>query len=227
MTEGDTALPHATFEPDTPPQCMTPSSERAAHPHALDFASEFAIEYRGAGLAALAADAMALAVAAVGAAATETLLREHGSVHAQSFTFSTTLVRLLVSVPLLALLLAGSGTKWRLRTSVGEQLSAIAPPLAIGGLISLAGWRLASGAGLVRAPAPDALLIMCAMAFVTVATVRLAQRARPRAGGRHARRVLIVGSGLVAARMTEHFNASGDVEVVGFVDDDPLDTPSA
>jgi len=203
---------------------MTPSMKApAAHPHTLDIATEFAIKHRGAGLAAVAADAMALAVAAVGAAATETLLREHGSVHAQSFTFSTTLVRLLVSVPLLALLLAGSGTKWRLRTSVGEQLSAIAPPLAIGGLISLAGWRLASGAGLVRAPAPDALLIMCAMAFVTVATVRLAQRTRPRAGGRRARRLLIVGSGLVAARMTEHFNTRGDVEVVGFVDDDPLD----
>ena len=223
-TEGDTARPTATFETDAPPQEAAPSMEvPAAHARALDIASEFAIEHRGAGLAALAADAMALAVAAVGAAAAETLLRGHGTVHAQSFTFSTTLVRLLVSVPLMALLLAGSGTNWRLRTTVGEQLSAVAPPLAIGGLISLAGWRLASGAGLVRAPAPDALLIMCAMAFVTVATLRLAHQARPRGERRHARRVLIVGSGLVAARVTEHFNAGGDVEVVGFVDDDPAD----
>ena len=35
--------------------------------------------------------------------------------------------------------------------------------------------------------------------------------------------MLIVGSGVVAARVTEHFNAGGDVEVVGFVDDDPVD----
>jgi len=223
-TEADPAPPTATFEPAPAPQQAAPSREApAAYPHALDIASQFAIEHRGAGLAALAADAMALAVAAVGAAATETLLHGHGTVDAQSFAFSTTLVRLLVSVPLMALLLAGSGTHWRLRSTVGEQVSAIAPPLAIGGLISLAGWRLASGAGLVRAPAPDALLIMCAMAFVTVATLRLAHRARPRGERRHARRVLIVGSGLVAARVTEHFNAGGDVEVVGFVDDDPAD----
>jgi len=223
-TEEGTALPGAPYQPGAPPQEVAPSGEpSAAHDRPLDIANEFAIEHRGAGLAALAADAMALAVAAVGAAATETLLRGYATVHGQSFAFSTTLVRLLVSVPLMALLLAGSGTRWRLRTTVGEQLSAVAPPLAIGGLISLAGWRLASGAGLVRAPAPDALLIMCAMAFVTVATLRLAHRARPRGEGRHARRVLIVGSGLVAARVTEHFNASGDVEVVGFVDDDPAD----
>jgi exopolysaccharide biosynthesis polyprenyl glycosylphosphotransferase len=35
--------------------------------------------------------------------------------------------------------------------------------------------------------------------------------------------VLIVGSGVVAARVIEQFKASGDVEVVGFIDDDPLD----
>ena len=135
----------------------------------FDAASEFAIEHQGMGLAALAADAMALVVAAIGAAAVGTLLHVHATVHAQTFVFSTTLVRLFVSVPLMALLLAGSRARWRLRTTVGGQLSVIAPAVAAGGLISLAGWRLASGAGLVQPPASDALMIMCAMGILTVA----------------------------------------------------------
>ena len=79
-------------------------------------------------MAALAADAMALAVAAVGAAAAETLLHVHSTVHAQSFAFSTTLVRLFVSVPLMALLLAGSRARWRLRTTVGGHCRPPRPP---------------------------------------------------------------------------------------------------
>jgi exopolysaccharide biosynthesis polyprenyl glycosylphosphotransferase len=144
-------------------------------------------------------------------------------VGAQSFDFSTTLIRLLVSVPLMALLLTSTGSRWRLRTTVGEQVSTIAPALAVGGLIALAGWRVASGAGLVRAPASDALMIMCGLGLFTVTIGRLAQHARPHGEGRRARRVLIVGSGVVATRVTEQFEAGGDVEVVGFVDDDPLD----
>ena len=101
-------------------------------------------------MAALAADSMALAVAAVGAAAVETLLRVHAATHAQSFAFSTTLIRLFVSVPLMALLLAGSRARWRLRTTVGGQLSVTAPAVAAGGLISLGGmasrWQRRLGA---------------------------------------------------------------------------------
>ena len=195
----------------------------AANARALDTASEFAIEHRSAGAAALAADAMALVVAAVGAAATETLLHVHATVHAQSFAFSTTLVRLFVSVPLMALLLAGSRARWRLRTTVGGQLSVTAPAVAAGGLISLVGWRLASGAGWVLPPPSDAVLIMSAMSIATVTVIRLAHHAAPLGAGRQARRVLIVGSGLVATRLTEQLNASGGVEVIGFVDDDPMD----
>jgi len=223
--EGGVSRRGVTDEGDVAPDETTATSEGAtsADARALDDASQFAIEHRGHGLTALAADAMALAIAAVGAAAASSLIHAASTTHAQSFVFSTTLIRLLISVPLMALLLASSGAHWRLRTTVGEQLSAIAPALAVGGLISLAGWRLASEAGLVRAPAPDALLIMCAMGLFTVAIMRLAHHARPRRQGRHARRVLLVGSGVVAARVTEQFNASGDVEVVGFVDDDPAD----
>jgi len=166
---------------------------------------------------------MALVVAAVGAAAAETVLHVHATVHAQSFAFSTTLVRLFVSVPLMALLLAGSRARWRLRTTMGGQLAVIAPAVAAGGLISLAGWRLASGAGLVQPPASDAVMIMSAMGILTVAAIRLAHHAAPLGAGRQSRRVLIVGSGLVAARVTEQLNASGGVEVIGFVDDDPMD----
>jgi len=166
---------------------------------------------------------MALAVAAVGAAAAETLIHGASSVNAQSFAFSTTLVRLLVTVPLMALVLTSSGARWRLHTSVGEQIASVVPPLAVGGLVALAGWRLASGAGLVRAPASEALLIMCSMGLITVTIVRLANHARSGSEGRRARRVLLVGSGLVASRVTQQFSASDSVEVLGFVDDDPAD----
>ena len=204
-------------------EVATSQEPMSAHVQVLDTASQLAIEHRGHGLTALAADAMALVIAAVGAAGVYSLINAASNTHAESFVFSTTLIRLLISVPLIALLLTSSGGHWRLRTTVGEQLGAIVPALAVGGLISLAGWRLASGAGLVRAPAANALLIMCGMALFTVSIVRLTHHARPRGEGRHARRVLLVGSGVVASRVTEQFNAGGEVEVVGFVDDDPAD----
>ncbi len=166
---------------------------------------------------------MALVVAAVAAAGVETLLHVHTTVHAQSFAFSTTLVRLFVSVPLMALLLAGSRTRWRLRTTVGGQLAATSPALAAGGLISLAGWRLASAADWVQPPASDAVMFMCAIGILAVTVTRLAHYAAPLATGKRSRRVVIVGSGLVAGRVTEQFNGGGNVEVVGFVDDDPAD----
>ena len=219
-----TSLPGANLEPATSPEGEPdPGAVPEAQARALDTAREFAIQHRGAGLAALAADAMALAVAAVGASAAETLIHVHSTVHAQSFNFSTTLVRLFVSVPLMTLLLAGSRGRWRLQTTVGGQVSGTAPVIAAGGLISLVGWRLASGAGLVQAPASDAVLIMCGMGIVTVAVIRLAHYAAPLGAGGGSRRVVIVGSGLVATRVTEEFNANGSVDVIGFVDDDPMD----
>jgi len=224
VNERDTPLTSVTLDSFTAPKEVATSGRSTAdEAQTIATVSQFAIEHRGAGLTALAADAMALAVAAVGAAAAETLIHAHTTMNAQSFTFSTTVIRLLVSVPLMALLLASSGAHWRLRTTLGEQLSAIAPALAVGGLVVLAGWRIASGAGLVRAPQPDALLIMAGIGLFTVTIGRLARHARPHGEGRQARRVLIVGSGVVAARVTEQFNTSGDVEVIGFVDDDPLD----
>ena len=215
----DVSPPGAIFEPGVA------SSRGGADvaPGALESAREFAIEHRSAGVAALAADAMALVVAAVAAAAVETLLHVHATVHDQSFAFSTTLVRLFVSVPLMALLLAGSRTRWRLRTTVGGQLAATAPALAAGGLISLAGWRLASAADWVQPPASDAVMFMCAIGILTVTVTRLAHHAAPLTTGRRSRRVVIVGSGLVADRVTAQFNSGGDVEVIGFVDDDPAD----
>ena len=215
----DPPLRGAIFEPEP----LAPEGAIEVRARALDTAREFSIEHRSAGPAALAADAMALVVAAVGAAAAETLLHSQATGHAQSFAFSTTLVRLLLSVPLMTLLLAGSRARWRLRNTLGGQLAVIAPALAAGGLISLAGWRLTSSAGWVQPPASDAVMIMSAIGILTVAITRLAHHASPRAAGRRSRRVLIVGSGLVATRVTDQFNASGDIEVVGFVDDEPAD----
>ncbi|MGA2521745.1 MAG: sugar transferase [Acidimicrobiales bacterium] len=196
----------------------------AAPTIAYDSARTFALEHNGSGLAGLAADAMALVVAALGAAAAGAAIQlpATAGVPTETFTFSTILVRLLVSVPLIAVLLTGSRGRWRLRTTTGEQLAAAAPALIAGGLISVTGWRVAGAAGWVRPPDPDAVILLCAMGLVTVTMVRLAHHASP-APGRRLRRAIVVGSGLVADRVSAQISAGGRVDVVGFVDDDPKD----
>lgn len=174
----------------------------------------------GRSLSALS-DAIGLVVAAVGAAALEALLHGRGDFHAETFTFSTTFVRLLASVPLIALLLARSRAHWRLLRWAGPGLEVIVPAIAMGGIISLAGWQIASSANIVRPPAAAAQVMMCVLGVLPVAILRVARSplgtVEPRT-----RRVLIVGSGVVADRVRSHFQISG-ANVVGFVDDDPLD----
>ena len=86
------------------------------------------------GWPALVGDAMAPPSPPSGPRAVEALLRVHATVHAQSFAFSTTLIRLFLC-PLIVLLLAGSRARWRPRTTLGGQLSVVAPAVAAGGLI--------------------------------------------------------------------------------------------
>ena len=168
---------------------------------------EFAIEHQGLGLRRWPPTRWHWPLPPWGPLRSAALLHAHSTTHAQSFVFTTTLVRLLVSVPLIALLLASSGTHWRLRTTVGEQLSAIVA--RIGGRRTDLLGGLAFGFWGRPGAAPGARR--------SVDHVRHGARSPCRScdwpimpalvGGRRHRRVLLVGSGLVAARVTEQFNA--------------------
>ncbi|MHB8440022.1 MAG: sugar transferase [Acidimicrobiales bacterium] len=192
------------------------------HRKAIESASQFALEHRLGSGAAFLADVAALTLASVAAAALEAVLHAHTN-QAAAFRFSWTLLRLLLTVPLLAVMLAGSSRiHWHIRRSSGQQVKAVASTLAIGTLLALVGWSLVSDARLADAPAPNALLLLCTFGFFAVGALRISNGAAPGWPGK-VRRVLIVGSGVVAKRVTEQLVASQDTEIVGFVDDDPMD----
>ncbi|MDA8279754.1 MAG: sugar transferase [Actinomycetota bacterium] len=92
-----------------------------------------------------------------------------------------------------------------------------------GGLIALVFWRLAGGAGLVRPPAAQAIGLLCGFGLVTVALARVAHHNLPVLTGHTVRRIVVVGSGIVATRVADQLQHDGGVDLVGFVDDDPLD----
>lgn len=191
-----------------------------------DSPRERPLQPRGIGLIAIATDTVALAVAAVAAAGIESVAHPHGVVDTSTFAFSPTVVRLLVTVPILTMFLATTRARWPLRSTQGQQLTTIAPAMAAGGLLSLAAWQVAGGTGIVRAPDAGALLVLFGLGFLAVPLARSAHHALRRRRGSRTRRVVIVGSGVVATRVAEQLTSMDSVEVVGFVDDDPLETTS-
>jgi exopolysaccharide biosynthesis polyprenyl glycosylphosphotransferase len=197
--------------------------EEIAHVQAVAEASDLALGHSGMGLAGIATDAMALVVAAVIAVGALSIIFAHGKLTAGSYPFTESLVRVLATVPFLTVMLATTRARWSLRSTMGQHLGAVTPAIAAGGLIAMTGWQLAHGAGLVRPPNPNVLIAWCATSLGTVTVARAAHHAPPRRQGRRARRVLIVGTGVVASRVAEQLAMSGGVEVVGFVDDDPID----
>ncbi|HMK63494.1 MAG TPA: sugar transferase [Acidimicrobiales bacterium] len=180
----------------------------------------------GAGLGRIGADALALAVAAVAAAALPVALERYGQGATEKSLFSTTLVHLLVTVPVITAFLAPSRGRWSLCSTLGHNLFSVFSGLAAGGLVSMAAWRVIAALGLARPPQPDALLLLCGIGVAVVTVGRTAHHAPPRRHGRRARRVLIVGSGLVANRLTNELSGAQGVEVIGCVDDDPIDSQS-
>ena len=168
-------------------------------------------------------DLIALTTAAAASAVAE-------GVHAHAaglpaFSGATdTFVRLLPVVPVLAAVTAATSRSARflLRASFVGRVCDVVAPLFAGGLASLMAWRLLEGiAGLPRAPL-DAVLLTSAVGVFTVGAARSLHGAPQRRQGRRARRVVVVGSGVVADRMRTQLE-SQDVHVVGFVDDDPAD----
>lgn len=160
-----------------------------------------------------AADTLALAVALVVASAVTTA----GGGAAKGLA---TLVRLAVCLPVIYVVLSGSRLRLRRRlgTTVAQELRDVVLPLAGGTVVCMAGWQVASGLTSLTVPPEDALLAMCAFAATTVA---LARHLSLSVAGRHKRRVLIVGSGVVAERVGSQLAAASAVDVVGFVDDEP------
>ena len=183
----------------------------------------FVLARPGAGLTRIVADGLALCLAAVEAAALRGAVH---TVHRQgvvAFTFSTMILRLFASVPVMVAILGTARARLHVHRSLGTQVHALAPPIAVGGMVCLLGWQGAQAAGLVMAPPDGAIVLMCLLGIVTVTAGRMAiETPRIDAFGSRTRRVLLVGSGMVADRVTETLQEQSGVTVVGFVDDDPM-----
>jgi len=166
-------------------------------------------------LLGVAADVLGLAVASVAASFVGT-----AGAGAAGGKVLAAAERLLVCVPVLYAVLAAPRRQLlrRLGTTLGVEVRDVTLPLAAGALLCLAGWRVVSQAALVSAPSDDALLSLCLFAIVSVAVARWASHTLTSRGGR---RVVVVGSGVVAERLATRLQSGRGVEVVGFVDDDP------
>ena len=177
----------------------------------------------GMGIAAIATDVLGLLPAAVLAAALAASLHRAGTVVFDRATFASTLLRLLASIPVFVAALAGTrhDKPMFVRTGFGHQVNQVALPVAAGGLLCLAGWRIAAGSGVHVVPTQDSLIVTALVGIGMVATARLALHSwfSTSAGGPS--RVVVVGSGVVAERVRTQLQEGSGVEVVGFVDDEP------
>jgi len=138
-------------------------------------------------------------------------------------SFGGQLVWLAACIPVLTVVLAPSRARWVLRTTLVDQIYSSALALAAGCTVCLAGWQLVQAAGAGRAPTVDALLFMGLFGLISVALVRFTSGSLPARVRSDPRRILIVGSGIVADRVSSQLVSSLGIEVVGFVDDDPMD----
>lgn len=206
--EWQSGLPHATEEV---PQALG----------VVDKASDFAANGRGSPRA-LVVESMALVVSAVAAAGLSSI--SHATtVNAQSFAFATTLARLLATVPLVLLFLAGTRARRHMRITISSQLPMIAMAIGLATGLAIAGWELAEAMGLVFAPPVDALVMMAVTSFLAVSALRTTGRGRSTSAARMTR-LLVVGSGPVADRLCAQLRLRGGVDIIGCVDDDPLDS---
>ncbi|HUO48992.1 MAG TPA: sugar transferase [Acidimicrobiales bacterium] len=169
-------------------------------------------------------DAAGITMAATAAALAQAFTTSHRYGVGTGSAFRSAAVSLGICVPALVAVLAGSRRRARahMQITLVQQVQATARPLAAGALACLAVWRLVALFAAVP-PAPlDALLFTCAFALTTVAVLRRAYHSS--AGlGRRPRRVVILGSGIVAQRVAAQLTDARGVDVIGFLDDDPQD----
>lgn len=165
---------------------------------------------------ALAVGAVMILVAAVQAAT-------HGGVARSGAAHE--LWWLLACLPVLVASLSASRTRYSrsVTTSAAQQIHQTAVPLAAATLVCIAAWRAVGTVTQLTTPPETALLWTAGVGTLVVALTRMAGRAPGRLGTQAARRVVLVGSGAVADRLAEQLEATGRVQVVGFVDDEPKD----
>ncbi|HUI03204.1 MAG TPA: exopolysaccharide biosynthesis polyprenyl glycosylphosphotransferase [Acidimicrobiales bacterium] len=139
--------------------------------------------------------------------------------------FFGTLLEMAVCLPVFVVALSTSRRPvgWRLHTTLGQAVHEVGLPLCAAGLTCLMVWRLAQLVVHLPSAPFDAVMLTCGLSMASVAGARLANQLPPRRHGRRARRVVIVGTGVVAERMRTQLEAMAAVHVVGFVDDDPMD----
>ena len=171
---------------------------------------------RGSGIAL---DTAGLAVAIAAAAVAQAAMWNHRYNAPFGSSFTTSLLRLAACLPLLVAALYASRRRTRamLRVTVAGQLRDIARPLAAGGLACLAGWRLLATLRWVGSVNLDAVLLTCAFGLTTVTAARSLLNTKTGSN----RRVLILGTGMVAQRVATQLLETGGIDVVGFLDDDP------
>ena len=175
-------------------------------------------------VSAVLVDAAAVLVAAAVAAVIQTFV--DGDVSRPSVAVlgrTSVLVYLFVTVPVLTTSLAATHARRSLRRLPGQHLAGAAPALAIGGFLSIAILRITSTAGLSGPTETSSVLVACALGLLSITLGRVGLEAAGARGSRGSKRILIVGSGVVAGRVAERMTRSGGAEIVGFLDDDPMD----
>ena len=182
-----------------------------------------AVTRQSLGAGAILTDCIGLVVAAVGVALLQSVLTKKVHGVGGHVTLLADLGRLMLCLPVLATALSVSRVRWPIGATVGRHLHRVAPPMAAGGMICMLTWRLAQLAGVVHQVPFDAVVMLCVFGITTVSVARFVNHAPPRREGRRVHRVVIVGSGVVADRVSRQLTASDDAWVVGLVDDDPID----
>lgn len=187
----------------------------------LDAGSRYALEHSGLGPADLVVDILGLLFADLAVSLARSF-HAGATYHGVAIDFVWTFLRLSIGVPVLAAVLASTRRRSLLHPVFSDQVHALALPTAAGGLLVLAVWRLAGALGLTP-PRLDWVLAMCTLSVASVAAARVVHH-RPRRGrGGRMHRVVIVGTGTVADRVAREMSENPNVEVVGFVDDDPVE----
>ena len=132
-------------------------------------------------------------------------------------------------VPLVVLVFGGYGLyrrgRRRLVASTFPDLSHIVHGLIVGALLILLSTSVVSRLTGIQLVSREAIVVTDLIAVVTIPLGRMLSRWLTGSKGRQSR-VLIVGSGLIAARITARMAAAPDLDVIGCVDDNLRGAPA-
>jgi exopolysaccharide biosynthesis polyprenyl glycosylphosphotransferase len=132
-------------------------------------------------------------------------------------------------VPIVVLVFGGYGLyrrgRRRLVASTFPDLSHIVHGLIVGALLILLSTSVLARVTHIQLVSREAIVVTDLIALVTIPLGRMLSRRLTGSRGRKSR-VLIVGSGLIAARITARMAAAPDLDVIGCVDDNLRGVPS-